>query len=59
MHELVLQVPAAAVERVGDALSHELDALSVSIADADAGTAAERPVFDEPGVASAPGSAPS
>ena len=51
MHALALLVPAAAVDAVSDLLVDALDALSVSIEDADAGSAAEEPVFDEPGVA--------
>ncbi|MGZ5268380.1 MAG: 50S ribosomal protein L11 methyltransferase [Caldimonas sp.] len=51
MHALTVLVAAAAVEAVSDLLSDEYAALSVSIEDADAGSAAERPVFDEPGVA--------
>ena len=53
MHALRLRLPAAAVEAASDALSDELDALAVSIEDADAGTAAEEPVFNEPGSDSA------
>ena len=51
MHALTLLVPAAAVDAVCELLSDELDALSASVEDADAGTADEEPVFDEPGVA--------
>ena len=51
MHELVLRLPEALVEAVSDALGDELDALSVSVADADAGTAAEQALFGEPGMA--------
>jgi len=51
MHALALLVPAAAVDALSDLLADELDALSVSIEDADAGSDAEQPVFDEPGVA--------
>ncbi len=51
MHALSLLAPAAAVDALSDLLADELDALSVSIEDADAGSAAEQPVFDEPGVA--------
>ena len=50
MHALVLLVPAAAVDAVCDLLCEELGALSASIEDADAGTDAEQPVFDEPGI---------
>jgi ribosomal protein L11 methyltransferase len=51
MLALLLLVPAAAVDPLSDVLVDELGALSVSIEDADAGSAAEQPVFDEPGVA--------
>lgn len=51
MHALALLVPSTAVDWVSDVLAHELDALSVSVEDADAGSDAEQPVFDEPGVA--------
>ena len=50
MHELVLVVPEALVETVSDALMGELDALSVSVEDADAGTDGERALFGEPGM---------
>jgi ribosomal protein L11 methyltransferase len=50
MHELVLQAPAALVEPLSDALLGELDALSVSVEDADAGEAAEQSMFGEPGL---------
>jgi ribosomal protein L11 methyltransferase len=39
------------VESVCDELADDLAALSTSVEDADAGSAAEEPVFDEPGVA--------
>jgi ribosomal protein L11 methyltransferase len=55
MHALALLVPSTAVDWVSDVLAHELDALSVSVEDADAGSDAEQPVFDEPGVAAASG----
>ena len=42
-------VAAASVDAVSELLAQEFTALSVSIEDADAGSAAERPVFDEPG----------
>ncbi len=51
MHELVLRLPELLVEPVSDALIDGLDALSVSVADADAGTAAEQALFGEPGMA--------
>jgi ribosomal protein L11 methyltransferase len=50
MFELVLRAPASLVETVSDALVDELDALSVSVEDADADTASERPLFGEPGM---------
>ena len=50
MHELVLRVSEALVEPVSDALIDELDALSVSVEDADAGTSAEQALFGEPGM---------
>ncbi|MBX3610670.1 MAG: 50S ribosomal protein L11 methyltransferase [Hydrogenophaga sp.] len=49
MFELVLLVPEAAVEPVGDALD-ALDALSTSVEDADAMTQAEQALFGEPGM---------
>jgi ribosomal protein L11 methyltransferase len=56
MVELILRAPAALVEPVSDALIDELDALSVSVEDADADTDAERALFGEPGMpAPAPG----
>ncbi|WP_334154597.1 50S ribosomal protein L11 methyltransferase [Tepidimonas sp.] len=54
-HELLLRVPEARVEVVCDALE-ALEALSVSVEDADAHTPAERALFGEPGLpAPAPG----
>ncbi len=50
MVELLLIAPEARVEAVGDALSDEFGALSVSIEDADADTAAEEALFGEPGL---------
>ncbi|MBI5259612.1 MAG: 50S ribosomal protein L11 methyltransferase [Burkholderiales bacterium] len=50
MHELVLQVPEGLVDTVSEALAEELPALSVSVEDADAGTAAEHALFGEPGL---------
>ncbi len=50
MFELVLRAPEALVESVSDALMDELDALSVSVEDADAGTQGERALFGEPGM---------
>ncbi len=56
MFELVLRTPEALVESVSDMLMDELEALSVSVEDADAGTAGERALFGEPGLpAPAPG----
>jgi ribosomal protein L11 methyltransferase len=49
MFELVLQCPEDRVESVSDALD-ALDALSVSVEDADAQSEAERPLFGEPGL---------
>jgi ribosomal protein L11 methyltransferase len=49
MHELSLLVPEARVEEVSEALD-ALDALSVSVEDADAHTDAERALFGEPGM---------
>jgi ribosomal protein L11 methyltransferase len=49
LFELVLLAPEAAVELVGDALV-ALDALSVSVEDADAMTPAESALFGEPGM---------
>lgn len=55
MHELVLRAPEDAVESVSDALM-ELEALSVSVEDADADTPAEQALFGEPDMpAPAPG----
>jgi ribosomal protein L11 methyltransferase len=48
--ELVLRAPEALVEGVSDVLVDELDALSVSVEDADAGSEAEQPIFGEPGM---------
>ena len=48
MFELSLICPQHAVEQLGDALD-ALDALSVSVEDADAQTDAERALFGEPG----------
>jgi ribosomal protein L11 methyltransferase len=50
MFELVLRAPQALVEPVSDALSDELDALSVSVEDADADTENEQALFGEPGL---------
>ena len=49
MFELVLLVPAERVETLSEALD-ALDALSVSVEDADAETPAERALFGEPGM---------
>ena len=53
MFELMLTAPQALVEPVSDALMNELDALSVSVEDADADTEAERALFGEPGMPAA------
>ncbi len=50
MFELVLRVPAAQVEALSDALIDELQALSASVEDADAGTGQEQALFGEPGM---------
>ncbi len=50
MFELVLRAPQALVEPVSEALMDELDALSVSVEDADADTDAEQALFGEPGM---------
>lgn len=50
MHELVLRAPAAVVEEVSDLLADELEALSVSVEDADADSPAEQALFGEPGM---------
>ena len=50
MFELVVLVPQERVEAVGDALTDELDALSVSVEDADAGSQTEQALFGEPGL---------
>ncbi len=49
MFEVLLHVPEGAVESVSDALE-SLDALSVSVEDADAQTAEEQAMFGEPGL---------
>ena len=49
MFELRLRVPQAQVETIGEALE-ALDALSVSVEDADAHTDAEQALFGEPGM---------
>lgn len=50
LYELVLTLPQALVESVSDALMDELEALSVSVEDADADTEAEHALFGEPGM---------
>ena len=50
MFELLLLAPESAVEWLSDALMDELDALSVSVEDADADTPQERALFGEPGM---------
>jgi ribosomal protein L11 methyltransferase len=50
MIELVLRAPEALVEPVSDALMDELEAVSVSVEDADADTADEQALFGEPGM---------
>ena len=49
MHSLAVLVPATAVETISDRLGAEFGALAVSVDDADAGSADEQAVFDEPG----------
>ncbi|MBA3590570.1 50S ribosomal protein L11 methyltransferase [Methylibium sp.] len=50
MVELLLLAQESQVERLSDALVMELDALSVSVEDADADTPAEDALFGEPGL---------
>ena len=50
MVELMLLAPEDVVETVSDALSFELQALAVSVEDADADSGAERALFGEPGM---------
>jgi ribosomal protein L11 methyltransferase len=50
MVELQLLAPESCVEMASDALMDELDALSVSVEDADANTSAESALFGEPGM---------
>ncbi|HEX6363388.1 MAG TPA: 50S ribosomal protein L11 methyltransferase [Albitalea sp.] len=50
MVELLLIVPHGVVETVSDALGFELDALAVSVEDADADSDAEQALFGEPGL---------
>ena len=52
MHALTLVVPASSVDAISDLLADELDALSTTVEDADAGTSSEQAVFDEPGLVS-------
>ena len=49
MFELVLMAPEWRIEELSDALE-ALDALSVSVEDADAQTPAEQALFGEPGM---------
>jgi ribosomal protein L11 methyltransferase len=49
MFELVLRAPDALVEDLSNALVDELDAQSVAVEDADAGTVHEQALFGEPG----------
>lgn len=49
MFELVLRAPESLVESLSDMLVDELEALSVAVEDADAGTADEAALFGEPG----------
>lgn len=50
MFELVLQVSQQHVEQAGDLLADDLEALSVSVEDADAGGPEEHALFGEPGL---------
>jgi ribosomal protein L11 methyltransferase len=50
LFELTLRAPEPLVERLSDALVEELDALAVTVEDADAGTAGEQALFGEPGL---------
>src|SRR3954470_13660817 len=50
----ILVIDTAHVERLSDALM-DSGALSVDVSDADAGTAWERPIFDEPDYAASVG----
>ena len=50
MVELILRTPLELVEPVSDALCDELDALAVTLEDADAGTDGEQAIFGEPGM---------
>jgi ribosomal protein L11 methyltransferase len=50
MVELLLLAPQACVDIASDALIDELEALSVSVEDADAGSDAEHALFGEPGM---------
>lgn len=50
MHQLVLSVPEHLVEPLSDALAEVLDALSVSVEDADADSPVEQALFGEPGL---------
>ncbi|MCO5976864.1 50S ribosomal protein L11 methyltransferase [Ideonella oryzae] len=53
MFELVLSAPETLVEPVSEALMNDLEALSVSVEDADADTEAEKALFGEPGMPAA------
>lgn len=50
MHELSLRAPQALVEAISDALTDELQALSVTVEDADAEGEDEQALFGEPGL---------
>ena len=50
MFELVLRAPEALVEPLSDALADELEALAVTVEDADAGSGNEQALFGEPGM---------
>ncbi len=49
MQSLMIRVPASAVDALSDLLADDLEALAVTVEDADAGQPDEEPVFDEPG----------
>ena len=50
MQSLTMLAPAEAVDALSDRLADDLEALAVTVEDADAGRAHEEPVFDEPGL---------
>ena len=50
MQSLTMLAPAEAVDALSDRLADDLEALAVTVEDADAGQLNEEPVFDEPGL---------